>query len=157
MATTSIKTTQRSTGPGTRVGFPVEEKEMGALVEMEASPQAWVMPSPLFSPAKEIREGVGLAGALMSSGLVLQSGWVPGGGGSSVVSLSAAPWSLVAILGGQMGRGTQWAQELMADVAQNRPGRHSQTLEEFHVHGVFSTRSPLKQLTQALQRPSLSR
>lgn len=40
MATTSIKTTQRSTGPGTRVGFPVEEKEMGALVEMEASPQA---------------------------------------------------------------------------------------------------------------------
>lgn len=39
-----------------------------------------------------------------------------------------------------MGRMTQRAQELEADVAQNMPGRHSQTREEFHMQGVFSTR-----------------
>lgn len=32
--------------PETRRGLPMEEKEMGALVEMEASPRAWVMPPP---------------------------------------------------------------------------------------------------------------
>lgn len=131
---------------------------MGALVRMEASPQAWVMPPPgpmlVWGSA---REGVELADASLSSGLVLQLGWDPGGGGLSVVSLSAAPWSLVTIPGGQMGRATQRAQELVADVAQNMPGRHSHTREEFHVQGVFSTRSSPAQLTQAVQRPSLSR
>lgn len=28
------------------MGFPVEEKEMGVLVDMGVSPQAWVMPLP---------------------------------------------------------------------------------------------------------------
>lgn len=40
-----------------------------------------------------------------------------------------------------MRRVTQRAQELVADVTQNMPGRHSQTREEFQVQGVFSTRS----------------
>lgn len=43
--------------------------------------------------------------------------------------------------GGQTGRVTQWAQELVTGVTQNMPGRHSQTREEFQVQGVFSTRS----------------
>lgn len=67
----------------------------------EIQPKPHLHPQPAASPTTpdtghdrpngETRPGSHLAGALMSSGLVLQSGWVPGGGGSSVVSLSAAP------------------------------------------------------------------
>lgn len=50
------------------------------------------------------------------------------------------PGHAVTPLGGTTGQATQRAQEFLADVAQNMPGRHSQTREEFHVQGVFSTR-----------------
>lgn len=133
---------------------------MGVLVDMGVSPQAWVMPLPcsllIWGSPEETRGAEALVDVLLSSGLVLQSGWASGGGGSWVAPLSAVPWGLVTVPGGQLERGVQRAQELVADVVQNMPDRHSQTREEFHVHGVFSTRSP-EQVTQAVQRPSLSR
>lgn len=52
--------------PETRVGFPVEEKDIGVLVEIEARPRTWVTSPPRSLPvresAREIREGVGLRG-----------------------------------------------------------------------------------------------
>lgn len=51
------------------------------------------------------------------------------------------PWNLTIFPAGQTECGEQRAQELVADVTQNVPARHSQTREEFHEHGCFSTRS----------------
>lgn len=62
-------------------------------------------------------------------------------GSPLVGGADSLPWGLVTVPGGQLERGVQRAQELVADVVQNMPDRHSQTREEFHVHGVFSTRS----------------
>lgn len=133
---------------------------MGALVILESSsgvppPSSMVLAS---ERAGEVRAGLAcrvlsLAGASQSSGLVLQSGLALGEGGSQMVSFSAVPWNLTIIPGGQSEWGKQRAQELVADVAQNMPARHSQTRGEFHEHGFFSTRSSPAQLTQAVQRP----
>ena len=142
------------------MGFPVEEKEIGELVDVKVSPQVWVLPPPCsllpWGSAAETGEAVALpgekpevrltiemerghrshsqppqhrnghtsskmtcelgteiqprphlhpqpsfpqkgpgshlVGALLSSGLVLHSGWASrGGGGSWVASLSAVP------------------------------------------------------------------
>lgn len=51
------------------------------------------------------------------------------------------PGNLTIVPGGQTEWGKQRAQELEADVTQNRPARHSQTRGEFPEHGFFSTRS----------------